>query len=118
MDKRLHPRQKPLHFFGAFFIGMAFGAGWSPCIGPMLGSILILAGNQDTVAKGILLLTLYSAGLAMPFIVLSLATHYLVGFVRGTSRVMRAINIAAGVMLIITGILLITDKFSLLASML
>ena len=118
LDKRLHLRNKPLHFLGTFMIGMAFGAGWSPCIGPMLGSILILAGNQDTVAKGILLLTLYSAGLAVPFLVLSLATNYLVRFVRRMTRAMRAINIAAGVLLIITGLLLITDKFSLLASLL
>jgi cytochrome c-type biogenesis protein len=118
MEKRLHPKDKPLHFLGTFMIGMAFAAGWSPCIGPMLGSILILAGDQDTVGKGILLLALYSAGLAIPFVVLSVATNYLVRFMRGMSRAMRAINITAGLLLIVTGLLLITDKFSLLASLL
>ncbi len=118
MEKRLHLQHKPLHFLGTFAIGMAFGAGWSPCIGPMLGSILILAGNQDTVGKGILLLALYSAGLALPFVVLSMATNYLVRFVRRMSRAMRAINITASLLLIVTGLLLIADKFSLLASLL
>ena len=103
-----------MHFLGAFVIGMAFGAGWSPCIGPLLGSILILAGNQDTVLKGIWLLSLYSAGIALPFMVLSVAIHFLIGFVRGVGRVMRLINLGAGILLIITGLLLITDKMSLL----
>jgi cytochrome c-type biogenesis protein len=116
-EKRFQMKQKPLHFLGAFIIGMAFGAGWSPCIGPMLGSILILAGNEDTVAKGVLLLALYSAGLAIPFMVLSLGTNYLVQFVRRTTRIMRAVNVVAGTLLIATGILLITDKFGFLTSL-
>ena len=116
-EKRFQLKQKPLHFLGAFIIGMAFGAGWSPCIGPMLGSILILAGNEDTVAKGVLLLALYSAGLAVPFMVLSLGTNYLVQFVRRTTRIMRAVNVVAGTLLIATGILLITDKFGFLTSL-
>jgi len=116
-DKRLHLKQKPLHFLGTYIIGMAFGAGWSPCIGPMLGSILILAGSQETLAQGVFLLMLYSTGLALPFMALSLGTNYLVKFVRRTTRAMRAINIVAGSFLIVTGVLLIADKFTLLASL-
>jgi cytochrome c-type biogenesis protein len=114
VEKRIHLNQKPVHFLGAFAIGMAFGAGWSPCIGPLLGSILILAGNQDTVAQGVLLLSLYSAGVALPFMILSVAIHFLIGFVRRAAKAIRWINMAAGVLLIITGLLLITDKLSLL----
>lgn len=117
MDKRLHLQRKPLHFMGTFVIGMAFGAGWSPCIGPMLGSILILAGNQETIGEGVALLTVYSAGLAVPFVALSLATNVLVRFVRRTTRAMRVINIISGVLLLATGILLVMDKFGLLASL-
>ncbi|MCK4768565.1 MAG: cytochrome c biogenesis protein CcdA, partial [Desulfobacula sp.] len=62
-EKRIHVKEKPFHLMGTFVIGMAFGAGWSPCIGPMLGSILIVAGNQDTVLEGVSLLAIYSAGL-------------------------------------------------------
>ena len=70
-EKRIHLSKKPLHFFGTFVIGMAFAAGWSPCIGPMLGSILIIAGSSESVLHGIALLTVYSMGLAIPFIILS-----------------------------------------------
>jgi cytochrome c-type biogenesis protein len=115
-DKRLHLRQKPLHVFSTFLIGMAFGAGWSPCIGPLLGSILILAGNQDTVVQGVWLLGLYSLGLALPFVALSIGTGYLLLFVRRATKALRYLNIAAGVLLIVTGLLLITDRFGLLAS--
>jgi cytochrome c-type biogenesis protein len=115
VEKRFHLNHKPVHFFGAFLIGMAFGAGWSPCIGPLLGSILILAGNQETVTQGVGLLTLFSAGLALPFITLSAAVHGLIRFVRRAARVMRWINMGAGLLLIITGLLLISDKLRLLS---
>ncbi len=116
MEKRVHLQQKPVHMFGAFIIGMAFGAGWSPCIGPLLGSILILAGNQDTVRQGIWLLMIYSAGVALPFMILSFVVHFLVRFVRRANKVLRYVNIGAGALLIITGLLLITDKMKLLAT--
>ena len=114
IEKRAHINRKPVHLLGTVLIGMAFGAGWSPCIGPMLGSILILAGNQDTVLQGVGLLSLYSAGLALPFIALSIGIHFLFSFVRRAAKAIRYINIAAGILLILTGILLITDKFRLL----
>ena len=114
-EKRIHLNRKPVHFFGAFLIGMAFGAGWSPCIGPLLGSILILAGSQDTVTQGVALLTLFSAGVALPFIILSAAIHFLIVFVRRAAKAMRWLNIGAGILLIVTGLLLISDKLRLLS---
>lgn len=116
VEKRIHLDRKPVHLLGAFVIGMAFGAGWSPCIGPLLGSILILAGNQDTVTQGIGLLAVYSAGVALPFMILSVAVHFLFGFVRRANKALRYINAGAGVLLIATGLLLITDKFKLIAA--
>ncbi|MCP4745192.1 MAG: cytochrome c biogenesis protein CcdA [Desulfobacteraceae bacterium] len=117
-EKRLHISKKPLHIIGVFFVGMAFGAGWSPCIGPMLGSILILASNNDTVFQGMRLLATYSFGLALPFIVLSVAITYLIKFIRRSAKMIPYINAAAGVLLLATGVLLISDKFGWLTFML
>ena len=116
VEKRIHLTHKPVHILGAFFIGMAFGAGWSPCIGPLLGSILILASNQDTVAQGIWLLALYSAGMALPFMLLSAVAHLLIGFVRRANKAMRYVNVGAGILLIVTGVLLISDKLKWLTN--
>ncbi|MFO8084603.1 MAG: cytochrome c biogenesis protein CcdA [Desulfobacterales bacterium] len=113
VEKRIHPRKKPLHFFGTFLVGMAFAAGWSPCIGPQLGSILIIAGNQDTVAKGVVLLSFYSAGLAIPFMIISVFIHLVLDMVKKAKRILKYVNIAAGVFLIIVGLVLIADKLYL-----
>ena len=88
VEKRIHMDKKPLHFLGIFIIGMAFGAGWSPCIGPLLGSILIIAGSQETVRQGIVLLAIYSAGLALPFIIMSVFIHLLLMVIKKASRVL------------------------------
>lgn len=116
-EKRVHYTKKPIHLLGVFVIGMAFGAGWSPCIGPMLGSILIVAGNQETVAQGVLLLSVYSAGLALPFILLSFFVNRIFEIMKRASRAIVYVNKTAGVFLVILGILLITDKFKILAGL-
>jgi cytochrome c-type biogenesis protein len=114
-EKRLHLKEKPLHLAGTFVIGMAFGAGWSPCIGPMLGSILIVAGNQDTIFKGIWLLAVYSSGMALPFILISIFINSMLPLMKRAMRVIGIINKCAGALLILIGLLLIFDKFRLLA---
>lgn len=116
-EKRLHVQGKPLHLMGTFVIGMAFGAGWSPCIGPMLGSILIVAGNQDTVLKGILLLAVYSAGLALPFLILSFFIHSILDIMKRATKLIGIINKVSGILLIVIGLLLILDKFRLLGTL-
>lgn len=117
VEKRLHPQGKPVHVFGTFLVGMAFGAGWSPCIGPLLGSILILAGGQETVGQGVALLTVYSAGLALPFVLISFFIHLLVRFVSRAKKVLRYVNITAGVLLIAVGIILLADRLTLFAAL-
>ncbi len=114
-EKRLHMRQKPLHMMGTFLVGMAFGAGWTPCIGPILGSLLVLAQDKETVGQGVRLLCIYSIGLALPFIVLSAGINYLLVFTRNAGKVLRYANPVAGVLLVLTGILLVTDKLRLLS---
>ncbi len=115
-EKRITLEKKPIHFFGTLIIGMAFGAGWSPCIGPLLGSILIIAGSQETVWQGILLLAIYSAGLALPFIVLSIFINFLLIFIKKTSKALKYVNAVAGVLLIIVGLLLVSNKLYLFIS--
>jgi cytochrome c-type biogenesis protein len=114
VEKRIHMDKKPLHFLGTFIIGMAFGAGWSPCIGPLLGSILIIAGSQETVRQGIVLLAIYSAGLALPFIILSVFIHLILMVIKKASRFLQYINAAAGILLIIAGLILVTNKLYVL----
>ncbi len=114
-EKRIHMSEKPMHLLGTFIIGMAFGAGWSPCIGPLLGSILIIAGSQDTVMQGIWLLSLYSAGLALPFIIMSFFINRLLEIMKRATRVLMYVNKISGALLVVLGILLITDKFRILA---
>ncbi len=115
MEKRFHVTKRPLRIMGAFVVGMAFAAGWSPCIGPLLGSILILAGSEETVWKGMLLLLLYSAGLATPFLVLSIFINYLLTFLKRVSRTMGTIQKVAGGLLIMVGIGLVTNTFGILS---
>jgi cytochrome c-type biogenesis protein len=115
-ERRFEIRKKPLHFLGTFFVGMAFGAGWSPCIGPLLGSILIVAGNQETVADGIGLLSVYAAGLAIPFLLLSVFVNSLLSFIKKASWSIKYINITAGALLFILGLLLVTDKLALIGA--
>ena len=113
-EKRINMEKKPLHFFGTFIVGMAFGAGWSPCIGPLLGSIIIIAGSQETVWQGIVLLAIYSAGLAIPFIIMSVFINFLLIFIKKASRVLQYVNTVAGILLIIVGLILVTNKLYVL----
>jgi cytochrome c-type biogenesis protein len=114
-EKRVRLQQKPLHLMGVMLVGMAFGAGWTPCIGPILASLLVMANDKETVGQGMRLLGTYSLGLSLPFILLSAAINYLLIFTKKATRVLRFANPAAGVLLLLTGILLIMDKLSLLS---
>jgi cytochrome c-type biogenesis protein len=111
-DKRVHMDQKPLHWAGTFLVGMAFGAGWSPCIGPLLGSILIMASSQDTVTQGMLLLGVYSIGLALPFIIMSFFITYLLKFLKKATRILGYVHGVAGVLLILLGLALVTNRLT------
>jgi cytochrome c-type biogenesis protein len=112
IEKRIHIQKKPIHLLGTFIVGMAFGVGWSPCIGPLLGSILIIAGSKETIWQGVTLLSIYAAGLALPFIIMSIFINFLLEFLRSASRVMKYINPIAGILFIVVGLFLITDSFT------
>ncbi|MCG6909849.1 MAG: cytochrome c biogenesis protein CcdA [Deltaproteobacteria bacterium] len=115
-EKRIHLKTKPLNIFGTFLVGMAFGAGWSPCTGPQLGSILAIAMGKDTVRQGVVLLGIYSAGLALPFIIISVFINYLLVFVKKATGFMKVFNTVAGAVLILAGCLLLANKLYLLTA--
>ncbi len=113
-EKRIHIKKKPLHFLGTILIGMAFAAGWTPCIGPILGSILIVASGQEML-NGILLLSFFSAGIALPFLLISIFITFLLVFIKKANKVIMYVNFASGILMIIIGILLIFDKIAFLS---
>jgi cytochrome c-type biogenesis protein len=95
---------------------MAFAAGWSPCIGPLLGSILIIASSKETVFQGVALLGLYSAGLAIPFLVLSSFVNLLLFFIKKAVKALKYLNPAAGILLVLIGVMLIFNKLNFFSS--
>ena len=113
-EKRLHVKKRPLHFIGIFAIGMAFAAGWSPCVGPALGSILIIAGGKGSVLEGVLLLGVYSMGLALPFLAISFFINFIVVFIKRVSPKIRYVNAIAGIILVIIGVLILSNRFYLI----
>ena len=97
-----------------FIVGVGFGFGWTPCIGPILGSILAFASMEDSIYKGILLLSLYSLGLAIPFVLSSLLIKRLLIFSKSAKKYLINIKKISGIILIITGILIVTGKLQIL----
>jgi len=114
-DKRLHNVKGGNTPWGAFVIGFAFAFGWTPCVGPILSGILLIAAAQNSVAKGILLLTVYSLGLAVPFLLTAVGIERFMKFYSGFRRHMHVVEVASGVLLIALGGLLIFGKFTLLS---
>jgi len=114
-DTRLHTLKGGSSPWGAFVIGFAFAFGWTPCVGPILAVVLGFAATQDTVWKGIMLLAIYSAGLAVPFLVTSLGIERFLKFYNRFKFHMHAVEVASGGLLIVLGILLVMGKFNVIA---
>lgn len=114
-DKRLHNVKGGSTPWGAFVVGFAFAFGWTPCVGPILGAILGLAAAQNSVSQGILLLTVYSLGLAVPFLLAALGIERFMKFYSGFRRHMHAVEVASGALLMVLGVLLVLGKFTVLA---
>ena len=114
-EKRIHVNDKPAGYLGTVGVGMAFGAGWTPCIGPILGAILTFAASQDGMWTGVGLLTVYSLGLAIPFLLASLALDSFLQAFKKFRRYLHAVEIGSGVLLIVLGLLLLTGSFTILS---
>jgi len=113
-NKQLQIRRKRIGLFGSFLTGITFAAGWTPCIGPILASILLYASSTGSVSKGIILLAFYSLGLAIPFVFAGLAINTFLGASGWIKRHLRVINIISGSLLIIVGIAMIMGGFDVL----
>jgi cytochrome c-type biogenesis protein len=114
-DTRLHSLKGGSSAWGAFVIGFAFAFGWTPCVGPILAVVLGFAAAQDTVMKGILLLAIYSAGLAVPFLLTSLGIERFLKFYNRFKFHMHAVEVASGVLLIFLGGLLVLGRFAMIS---
>ena len=112
-EKKYYTKKSTKPLF-VFIIGMAFGFGWTPCIGPILGSILALASTEENISKGILLLSFYSLGLAIPFILSGFLIQKFIVFSKNIKQRMNLISKIGGSLLLITGILIITNQLQAL----
>lgn len=114
-ERRLHLEHKPVGFLGSAVVGMAFAAGWTPCIGPVLGGILGLAASSADVSRGMLLLAVYSAGLALPFLLAALALESFLRWFQRFRPLLPWVMRVSGLMLVAVGILLLSGEFTRLA---
>ncbi len=112
-EKRFYTKNYSNNLFFPFIVGGAFGFGWTPCIGPVLGSILALAATETSLGKGILLLSFYSLGLAIPFVLSGYGISKFLEFSKNFKKNIRKISISGGIILLITGILIITNKLQI-----
>jgi len=115
-DKRLHNLKGGSTAGGAFIIGFAFAFGWTPCVGPILAVILGFAATQDSVFKGIVLLSIYSMWLAVPFLLTALGVERFLKFYSRFRAHMHAIEVASGALLIALGVLLVLGRFTLISN--
>lgn len=117
-ERKIHLQNKPLGFLGTILVGMAFGAGWTPCVGPILGAILTMAATTQNILKGILLLSVYSIGLGIPFLIAGLLIHKFFEYFKSVRKYFKVITAVGGVLLIIIGVLLIAGYFSSISAVL
>lgn len=113
-EAKLQLKTRPAGYIGTVLVGMIFGAGWTPCTGPFLGSVLALAMTGETVGSGMVLLTSYSLGLGVPFILSAIAISAFLSSFNKLRKHFKAIKITSGIILIIMGVLLLTDKMTIL----
>jgi len=120
LEYDLRPQNVPGHsrgYLASFIMGIFFSAGWSPCVGPILGSILTLSLNGGSISQGVVLLSAYSAGLAIPFLVASVQIGLVTTALRRYGKVMHYVEIAMGVLLLVVGVMLLTGRFERFAQL-
>ena len=114
-EKRVQTQRKPGGPFGALLVGIAFAFGWTPCIGPILAGILAIAATRNGVGEGVRLLAAYSLGLGVPFFATALAINRFFGAMARIRRYYHAIELVSGGLLVVIGLLIFTDRFTIIA---
>ncbi len=117
-EKKIHLTGKPAGYIGTYLVGMAFAAGWTPCVGPILGAILMKASLEGTASAGMRLLAVYSFGLGLPLFLASLSVNSFLSYSQSLLKHMRGIMMASGFVLIVFGVLMLTDNVRWLSSFL
>lgn len=111
-EKRFHIEKNPSGVFGSYFLGLAFAFGWTPCVGPILATILMVAAGHDSVAYGTSLLAVYAAGIGIPFLIAALAVKPFMGFMARFRKHLHKVEISIGILLVITGVAIFTGSLS------
>ncbi len=114
-ERRVHIQDKPVGYLGSVLVGLAFGAGWTPCIGPILGSILMYTSARSSLGQGLLLLFAYSMGLAVPFLLAAVAVERFLAWFKRFRRYIPLTTRIAGGVLVLVGLMLVSGYFSMLA---
>ena len=115
-ERRVHLANKPVGYLGTLLVGITFGAGWTPCIGPILGAILTYTASSADLGRGLQLLSAYSLGLAVPFLLAAVLIQQFLGFFTRIRRQIVWVSRIAGALLIVVGLLMVTNYFTILAS--
>ncbi|MBI2835158.1 MAG: sulfite exporter TauE/SafE family protein [Acidobacteria bacterium] len=117
-EKRVHTQKRPTGPIGALLVGVAFAFGWTPCIGPILAAILAVAAAQESIGQGVRLLAVYSLGLGVPFLLTSIAVNQFFAAFARVRRYYHAIEVASGALLVAIGVLIFTNRFTVIAQLL
>jgi cytochrome c-type biogenesis protein len=117
-EKRLHFKHRPAGYIGSFLIGIAFAAGWTPCVGPVLGTILLYASTTEALADGVTLLTAYSLGLGLPLFLTALGVDRFLAYFKQVRSYLWGVTAVSGVFLVIVGAMLYANTFTLFTSFL
>ncbi|NOX97181.1 MAG: cytochrome c biogenesis protein CcdA [Nitrospirae bacterium] len=115
-EAKIRLSRKPRGLWGSYLVGNTFAVGWTPCVGPILGTILFYAGTTGSISSGIRLLTAYSLGLGLPLFITSLAINSLLIYFKKVQRHMRLVQVVSGIFLLVVGVLIFTNYFSILSS--
>ena len=118
MEHRFQFRSRPVGYAGSFLIGVAFAAGWTPCVGPVLGTILLYASTTDSMMNGVLLLTSYSLGLGLPLFLTALGVDRFLAYFKQARLYLWGVSTVSGVLLIIVGIMIYANTLTMITSFL